>query len=311
MVRPLQRAVHRPEHAAAAGDSFRVGSYNIQDFTDGIRDDYRRTRAVTARHAAAAAAIINELGADVLLLQEVENATILKALNERLSEPYPEVYITDFGKGGRATKRNIALLSRQKVLKASELNMAVVPGKVTLPRGALAFVIDLGRDHLLLGYAVHLKSNFGKDEGKDAENIAKRAGVLREIRRHAERVVSANPGKTWEILIAGDMNVDPDLADFKHDDSLAPVDDWADLWAGRPLDERVTIPTRRGDPELEYPAACFDRIVVSPALTESPWKVGRVSVLSRGVDTENVFSRVGENEIHASDHYPVYVDITR
>ena len=82
-----------------------------------------------------------------------------------------------------------------------------------------------------------------------------------------------------------------------------------DLWAGRPLEERITIPARRGDPDLEFPSACFDRMIVSPALTRAPWKVGKIEVLPRGVDTENVFSRVGENEIHASDHYPVYVDI--
>ncbi len=47
------------------------------------------------------------------------------------------------------------------------------------------------------------------------------------------------------------------------DPSLKPLSDWKDLWRGRPLAERTTLPTRYGDPKLEFPPACFDRLFAS------------------------------------------------
>lgn len=295
----------------APGERIRVCTYNIQDFTDGEDDGYMRTQAVSSRQADTAARIINQINPDVIVLEEIENDTVLQELNERLDPPFPVAYVTRFGDRGRGTKRNIGALSRFPFLKVSELDFEEVEASVHLARGSLVFVVDLGSDHLLLVYAVHLKSNFGKEEGKGEANIAKRQEALRLVRRHADTVMRTNTSKQWEVIVAGDMNVDPELEAFKTDESLKPFEDWDDLWRGRPLPDRITIPTRYGDPALQYDGACFDRMIVSPGLQKKPWTVGQIQVLQRGVDTENVFTQAGQNELHASDHYPVFVDILR
>jgi hypothetical protein len=104
--------------------------------------------------------------------------------------------------------------------------------------------------------------------------------------------------------------VDPDQEQFATDPSFSSLSGWVDLWRGRPVEERITLPTRVGDPTLLFPPATFDRFFVSASLQEPPWVAGRPYVLQQGVDTNNVLSLPGENG-HVSDHYPVYLDIVR
>jgi len=292
---------------STVGDRIRVCSYNIQDLTDGAGDGFLRTKTVVDRHLQSAARIINAIQPDVLVIQEIENLAVLDRLNQLLEPPFPTGYISSFGMGGRPDKRNIALLSRFEILKIRELDFAGVEADVNVTRGALSGVINLGNNHLLLVYGVHLKSNLGEP----AVNVSKRQEALKVIRAHAELVMESNPSKLWEIVVAGDMNVDPELESFADDESLAPLGDWVDLWRGFPLESRTTIPTRLGDPDLEFPAACFDRIIVAPELTNPPWVAGEPVALQRGVDVGNVFTAAGQNDEHVSDHYPVFVDLQR
>ena len=309
-IQHTEQAVFQEGSIEPVADTLRIGTYNIQDLTDGEGESYFRTPSVTRRQVETAAAIITDSKPDILVIQEIENAAILKTLNSQIDPPYPLAYITQFDENGRGTKRNIAILSRVPLQRVNELDFACRKGPVQTPRGALVFLLELGQGHYLLGYGVHLKSNMGGDEARPT-NVAKRMEALRMIREHADLVQRSNPDLVWEVLVAGDMNVDPELEGFMGDRSLAPLSDWNDLWLGRPLEERITIPARRGDPDLEFPSACFDRVIVSPELAAPPWQAGSIEVLQRGVDTENVFTRAGQNEIHASDHFPVFVDLVR
>jgi len=289
------------------GDTLRLCTYNIQDFTDGDGESYMRTSNVVQRHIASAADIVNAIKPDVLVIQEIENAVMLTRLNEMVAPPYPFGCITDFGEERGWVKRNIAALSRFPVRRALEIDFSLGDEQPAIPRGILALEIALDERHVLLVYAVHLKSNFGDP----ASNMAKRAGALEYIRDHVEQLTSTETNVVWEVAVIGDMNVDPDLERFAADTSLKAFEDWDDLWRGRPLEERVTIPTRAGDPALAFPAAAFDRIIVSPALAREPWVAGEAVSYQHGVDLENVFTRAGQSERHVSDHYPVYVDLRR
>jgi len=124
-------------------------------------------------------------------------------------------------------------------------------------------------------------------------------------------LAEASPRTRWEIIVAGDMNVDPQTETFAQDTSLAALADWYDLWQNIPLPDRTTIPTRYGDPEREYPPAAFDRIIVSPALRRAPWLTTGAHVLQQGVDTNNIDTPTGHTSLHVSDHYPVYTDIIK
>jgi uncharacterized protein len=289
------------------GDKIRIASYNLQDFTDGISDGDQRTQEQAKNQANWAAASLSEIDPDIVLLDEVENDGALILLNERMKEPYPLACITRFAWSWLSRdKLNIALLSRVPVENLRELDFEHLSGKARPPRGVLTFSVDLGGNRRLLVYGVHLKSNYGSRE----MNQLKRRNALFLLRRDAADVVARSPKRSWEVLVAGDMNTDPANKEFADDITLQPLKGWVDLWRGAPLPERVTLPTRLGDPAQLFPPATFDRFFASSELTTRPWSAERPNVLHRGTDTNDIFTLPGQNG-HISDHYPVWVDLVR
>jgi endonuclease/exonuclease/phosphatase family metal-dependent hydrolase len=173
------------------------------------------------------------------------------------------------------------------------------------PRGLLRFSLELEPSRYLLVYVVHLKSNWG-DRGANYEKRAKAMEIAAEDLR---RFLADREADEWEVLVVGDMNTDPDEERFKEDRTLEPFDSFIDLWQGRPIAERTTLPTKYGDPNLEFPPICFDRVLVSPALRDPPWIAADPVAVSVGVETADVFAKPGTTLDIVSDHFPVYVDL--
>lgn len=293
--------------AQPVGDRLRVASYNTEHFTDGLDDGPERTAEMVRQQAAGVARLVDRIAPDVLVMQEIENAQSVRALNERLAQPFPVAYITHLGEESQSSdKLNLAVLSRVPVLEPRELDFGPLTGPGRPTRGLLRFALELGGDRRLLVYVLHLKSNFGNKP----RNIAQREAALRILREDADALARKQPQYQWEMMALGDTNVDPEVPEFALDTSFRPLADWVDVWRGHPMPARASMPTRRGDPALEFPPATFDRIFVSPALTNSPWVVRGPGVLQEGCDTNNVFSLPGAG-IHTSDHFPVYIDLTR
>ena len=294
-------------HLSPVGDRVRVASYNIEHFTDGQGDDPSRTAEWVQNQARRAAELINEMDPQVLLVMEIENTNSLAILNRNLKTPFATAYITRLGDGPPDDQKlNLAVLSRLPIASATEVDFGPLSGPGRPTRGFLRAILDLGDQHRLVLYAVHLKSNFGHRP----RNIAQRVHTMEMIADDAHALMQGDPSVQWEMLVAGDTNVDPELPEFAGDPSLKPLKDWKDLWRGRPLAERTTLPTRYGDPKLEFPPACFDRLFASSALTSTPWQVGEPQAIPKGVDTREVNRRPGDGE-HVSDHYPIYVDVIR
>jgi endonuclease/exonuclease/phosphatase family metal-dependent hydrolase len=290
-----------------AGKRIRVASYNLEHFEDGIRDGDDRTRDLATAHASSAAAIIERIEPDILVIEELENAEALRMLNDSLKSPFPVAYVTNLGTGQRRREKlNLGVLSSVALDDVKEIDFGPLTGTGRPTRGLLRFSVDLGSGSKLLVYALHLKSNYGTK----GRNVAQRQHALRILRDDVDRLAKDQPDTRWEVVLAGDFNVDPELPDFVTDKSLEAVADWADLWKGVPMAQRITIPTRHGNPEQVFPPATFDRFIVSPNLTNEPWTATLPMVLQEGTDTTNVFAKPGTG-IHVSDHYPVYVDIVR
>ncbi|MEM7390800.1 MAG: endonuclease/exonuclease/phosphatase family protein [Verrucomicrobiota bacterium] len=292
------------------GETIKVCTYNIQNLLDGINDPYYRTSLKTKRQTEGAARILSELNADIVFLQEIENHVILSRLNKLIEKPYPIAYITQFDD---SKKINVALLSRVPIHNVRELEFSRWGDPAKPPRGTLRAEVDLGKNRRLLAYGVHLKSNHGSHKSPDEheKNIAKRVAALRIIKDDVDRIQEADPEVNYESIIVGDFNTDPDVERFASDPTIDVLESWKDLWRGFPLDERTTLAERQGDPELAWPSICFDRVVVSPGLTKAPWRADRPHVLQKGVDIANIYVHPGENDIHVSDHYPVYVELRR
>lgn len=288
-----------------AGEKIRVGFYNIENFGDGEGDGKNRSPELAAAQARLAAGILDEIDADVLMVCEIENSTSAKLLNTALSRPFPSGWISVFSAGGGPEKLNIAAFSRLGPAECAEIDFGTLIGPGKPPRGALRLRIDLDASHTLLVYAVHLKSNYGKVR----RNQILRENVMRIVRENADQMMASDAARSWEVLVVGDMNFDPSQAQFKGDNSLKPFADWTDLWMVDPEGQEVTLPYRAAS-QFVYDPATFDRMLASPALNDSPWKVGSPTAIPKGVNTQGATTNPGEDN-HVSDHYPVFVDIAR
>lgn len=296
-------------------DRIRIATYNLEHFTDGRNDGPGRTPEVFMTHARGAAEIIAAASPDILLLQEIENGRVLEFLNDQFERPYAYIYISKFRQSsGAREKLNLALLSRLPPRNVRQLGFHGLAGAGRPTRGALAAEFDLGDGARLLAYNIHLKSNYGEAP----RNQAQRAIALHHVAADivSEVFQNALASNTTATVILGDTNVDPDTEQFAADPSLEPLAGaFVDLWLGRPIEERTTIPTRfageTGDPFLVFPPSAFDRVFASKNLVSTgPWRVSAPQAIQQGTDTTNNLTPPGLNG-HVSDHHLVYVDLTR
>jgi endonuclease/exonuclease/phosphatase family metal-dependent hydrolase len=299
--------------APAVPGRIRIATYNLENFTDGRNDDPDRTPAIFVAHARAAAAIIAEADPDILMLEEIENGRVLEFLNDQLTNSYPYIYISKLHQSsGAREKLNLAMLSRLSPVRVRQLDFHDLAGAGRPTRGSISAEFDLGDGSNLLVYGIHLKSNFGEAP----RNQAQRAIALHHIAADVIAETFASLPRPTSIVILGDTNVDPDTPEFAADPSLEPLaGSFADLWRGRPIAERNTIPTRQagpnGDTNLVFPPSAFDRVFVSRNLTSAgPWKALPPQTLQKGTDTNDNLTPPGVNG-HVSDHHLTYVDLAR
>jgi endonuclease/exonuclease/phosphatase family metal-dependent hydrolase len=291
---------------AAVSNRMRICSYNIENFSDGIGDGRLRTEEAMHRQANQAAALVARINPDILVLQEIENETVLKRLNESFPAPFAVGYITRLGDQGHDVTLNLAVLSRVRIEAVTEIDFGPLKGTDLPPRGVLKFMVPAGDSSRILVYVVHLKSNYGSP----VKNVPKRRKALQVVADDI-RVVARSEASTREILVIGDMNVDPDTTAFAHDTSLSPLRGFYDLWRGEDLPSRTTVPTRHGNPARAFSPVAFDRILVSAEMQVAPWLAGKPQRLAAGVNTTDVDALPGIDPSHVSDHYPVYIDVCR
>ncbi len=297
----------------AIPERIRVATYNLEHFTDGLNDEPERTPDVFMTHARGAAEIISEANPDILVLQEIENARTLEFLNDQLEHPYAYIYISKLShSSGEKEKLNLALLSRLSPSLVRQLGFSNLDGAGRPTRGTLCSEFDLGDDFRLLVYNIHLKSNFGEAP----KNQAQRAIALHHIAADVISETLQNMPNSTATLILGDTNVDPDTIQFATDPSLEPLAGaYRDLWRGLPIEERTTIPTRlageTGDTNLVFHPSAFDRVFASRNIsTGAVWRVSQPVSIQKGTDTSNNLTPPGFNG-HISDHFLVYVDLTK
>jgi len=287
-------------------ESIRVAFYNVENFSDGIKDGKKRTEDEAYQQAKSAAGILNQINADVLFLFEIENAAVVDLLRSFLSVEYRMSIISDWNSGHGHDRLNAAILSRFPLVDCREIDFGMMKTPRP-PRGLLRAAIDLDPDTRLVCYGVHLKSNWGNAD----LNIDKRRGGLEWLVRDATAYRESRPNQKLEFLVVGDFNVDPASPGFSQDHSLEPLKGWVDFWKGRLLRERVTLPSRAGDPDRKFLPVTFDRAYGSPELAKDPWRAGSPQVVPLGVDTHDIFAAPGASMKHVSDHFPVYLDIQK
>ncbi|BDG05985.1 endonuclease/exonuclease/phosphatase family protein [Anaeromyxobacter oryzae] len=215
--------------APASPPVLRVATWNVHDLFDaedrvvppGERDLVPSPAEVETK-LERVAAVLRRVDADVVVLQEVENAAILAALAARAG--YPEARLVE---GADPRGIDVALLSRRAVLAyVSHQADRDGDGRPLWPRDCVEAHVDAGGGRRLVVVASHFSSALSDDGTRRAAQAAR----LREL-------ADAAAASGAKVLAGGDLN------DGSGSAALAPLlgdGAWVEPAAAGPLDATWT-----------------------------------------------------------------------
>jgi len=267
------------QDASAPPQVVRVAFWNIQWFPG------RHPFATASSERAQTASVhrdMRKINADVLGMEEVRdfsNATIavspLAGMKIDVVSNFPP-------REGQAVGQQVAIASRFQPLSAW-VEMWKPNGALVPPRGFAFAAYEIAPRHIVLVYAIHLKSN----RGEISEDIAIREESMRQLSAHMHAMDTAY-GKlgTVSCIVGGDFNTAPDDSRFAGEKTTRVLRDngfsWG--WQDIPFPRRISLPA-----DKLFPAACFDHIFVRNGKFNS----ARVIEMSRGSSDHNaIFAEV-------------------
>jgi endonuclease/exonuclease/phosphatase family metal-dependent hydrolase len=185
-----------------------IATYNIENYTlanrtteDGVyRKEYPKPEAAKA----ALRAVIRQMDADVVALQEVGGAGYLRELQRDLKSEGVE-YAHAVVLEAADTERMVGVLSRREltsVTRHTDLTFKYFDGVETVRRGLLEVRVESAAGEVAV-FVVHLKSRFTERED-DPGAAVRRAGEAVAAR---DRVLAVFPEpEAARFLIVGDFN---------------------------------------------------------------------------------------------------------
>jgi len=267
-----------------------VATWNLQWFP-GTRPE--PTDSSRRWHQREVGRVIGELGADLLLVQEVVDREALA----RVAEDYPWRVISNFQRAGdedaELPVQNVAILSKVPIRESWEVGFHNLPLTPDRPvRGFLAARLGTKKNGLTV-YTVHLKSNRG---GREA-SAPRRERAMEYLRKDWE-MRGLDPEKD-RILVAGDFNCSLRNPEFAKERTIRGQlkEGWVSVAEGIPWPEAATV---KPDLEGKFPAADFDHILLSPG-----WVALLRSEPPQGRSYAGFKVEVVQNPKVPSDHYPV------
>ena len=265
--------------SVASPQTVRVAFWNIQWFPG------RHPNASVASERAQIASVhrdIRRINTDVIGMEEIrdfDNATIAIS-------PLPGFkvdVVSDFPpREGQDVGQQVAIASRLPPLTAWvemwKPNEALVP-----PRGFAFAAYEVAPRHMLLVYAIHLKSN----RGEISEDIAIREESMQQLTAHIQAMNDAYE-KLGNVscIVGGDFNTAPDDPRFAGETTtgLLRANGFSWCWENIPFAQRISLPA-----DKLFPAACFDHIFVRNAKINS--------------------ARVIETSRRSSDHNAIFAEL--
>ncbi|MFO1450773.1 MAG: endonuclease/exonuclease/phosphatase family protein [Opitutaceae bacterium] len=274
----------------AAGWS--VATYNVENYTladrlvDGV---YRKSYPKPERAKAALRRTLRELGAQVVVLQEVGGNAFLEELQRDLhleGANYPHAALVE----AADPDRRLALLSQERPLEIrthTDLSVMYFGAREPVKRGLLEVTFMRPWGPVTL-FAVHLKSRY-TDRPDDPQSAVRRAAEATVLR---DRILERCPNPSLRPFVV--------LGDFNDSRVARPIRAFLQRGALSitillpASDSRGEVWTHRYAKEDSY--SRVDHILVSPALY--PWiEFGRATIAD------------GADVAEASDHRPVVVRI--
>ena len=243
-------AAENSEQSSASSSTVRVAFWNIQWFPG------RHPNASTVAEQQQIAAVqrdMRAIDADVIGLEEARDFS--KASLAVASRPGFKVDVcSNFPpREDQNVAQQVAIASRLTPISAW-VEMWKHNGALIPPRGFAFAVYEIVPRHLLLVYALHLKSN----RGEISEDRAIREESMRQLRAHINAMSNAY-AKLGTIMwiVGGDFNTSPDDPRFVEETTTRRLiaDGFSWCWQNVPFSERITLPA-----DKFFPSACFDHI---------------------------------------------------
>jgi len=267
------------QDAGASPQVVRVAFWNIQWFPG------RHPFATASSERAQTASVhrdMRKINVDVLGMEEVRDFSKATIAIAPLTGMKVDVVSNFPPREGQDVGQQVAIASRLQPLSAWvemwKPNAALVP-----PRGFAFAAYEVAPHHLLLVYAVHLKSN----RGEVSEDIAIREESVRQLTAHMHAMNDAyRKLGTVSCIVGGDFNTAPDDSRFAGEKTIRVLRDNGFLWCWQdiPFARRISLPA-----DKLFPAACFDHIFVR----DGKFNDSRVIEMSRGSSDHNaIFAEV-------------------
>ena len=261
------------QDASAPPPAVRVAFWNIQWFPG------RHPFATASSERAQTASVhrdMRKINADVLGMEEVRDFSNATIAVSPLSGMKVDVVSNFPPRQGQDVAQQVAIASRFQPLSAW-VEMWKPNGALVPPRGFAFSAYEVASHHILLVYAVHLKSN----RGEVFEDIAIREESMRQLTAHMHAMNDAY-GKLGIVscIAGGDFNTAPDDSRFASEKTTSALRDNGFSWCWKDISfpRRISLPA-----DKLFPAACFDHIFVRNGKFNS----ARVIETSRGSSDHN------------------------
>ncbi|EFC49222.1 predicted protein [Naegleria gruberi] len=249
---------------------------------------------------------IKQVNADVICLMEVESLQVLDSFNEKYLQSMNYAYsILIDGRDPRSI--DVGVLSRYPIVNIRSNRHATYPGEKTryiFSRDLLELDIEFPGNNNLTIYATHLTSmSKGREESKDRRLV--------QVDYICDRIEKSWKDKNYKgnFIVLGDMN------DYNDSETslgkLLKHDHMADIISQRlPSDEQWTHYYNRGNAynQLDYMFISKHLLLRNPRAKPVIFRKGLPKRAHSF--TGKRIKGVGQNEPKASDHCPVYVDLS-
>lgn len=251
-----------------------VTTWNLKWFPSGTPTT--AAQEVESKRIQGAADTLRKINPDVIVLQEIRDLATCEKLAAALKPSNYSVAVCSRFKddfGGGLGWQQVAILSKSPAVRAWSEKWKSF-GVVDPPRGFAFATFRIGTNDLAV-YGLHLKSNLvrGNAERQNQLNILKRELSVEQVLNHLGSVEAQITNKFELVVVAGDLNTNPDQALFVSENTLRLLSNagYTSGFENARLPDRITHPGSG-----RYPSCTFDYIfvkgttnVTAPVITSS------------------------------------------
>lgn len=221
----------------------RLATWNVRNLFDDVNDPYKDETPNSEQYASKLdelARVLDQVDADFIALQEVENLESLNRLNSRLAKPYPQIGLLEGNDQIRGI--DVAFMSRLEIDDVRSHAQLDLPKQEDgrnhhFSRDCLE--VRLQTDPPVIVLVNHFKSGRGDSKSSAVKRRAQAEGVV--------QIATATDSPGTALFVMGDLNDTPDSW------ALEPLmKAFVDPFDGLPPEVRITHRYKKGGSALDH-----------------------------------------------------------